>query len=458
MALTGHQSVEKAWAWAASFLHVTPQHSHELIFRPATSLPPDKTALAQATAIYGGHQTLTPDEFVSLEWLTSFARSGRQLFMCHALRLLDGWNQLRRKAGCIESESTILQRLVFSAGHCAALLPRDQHATLAFAVQAQVNRLLRMKTIDPTLMRIKAMALLGAADAVQKGPTIHAEAMQLLEQSLPQLIASDGGPVHNTVSDYVVWLHELLANPEATFTPKARNALDRAMPFLSMLLGSDRRYCFDDNINPLPSVRTTAPLRFAPVSRVAHLAAGKSVAITTPRQLNRTTQLNMSSSGHAILEGGLFLHGPDDDQSVQCLESEGDNNGQWFRQVTATQQRTVFLCAKGDDFRIEDQLQNQTMPCWMRLTFSEQAKVSVARNGTQATIAVDGRNLWQLTLRGAELKAPTQGNPQGNQWLVKATAPCVNWALKRINRSPTRQGKPDLPELPFQLEIPSRKH
>jgi hypothetical protein len=90
-------------------------------------------------------------------------------------------------------------------------------------------------------------------------------------------------------------------------------------------------------------------------------------------------------------------------------------------------------------------LQMLTKPNWMRLTISEHAKVSVARNGTQATIALDGRNLWQLTLRGAELKAPTQGN----QWLVKTTSPRVNWALKRINRSAARRGKAELPELPF---------
>ena len=153
----------------------------------------------------------------------------------------------------------------------------------------------------------------------------------------------------------------------------------------------------------------------------------------------------MSGNGHSILDASLFLHGPGDDESVQHLESEGDNNGQWFRQTTGTQQRTVFLCAKGDDLRIEDQLHNQTKPCWMRLNISEQAKVSVARNGTQATIALDGRNLWQLTLRGAELKAPIHGN----QWLAKASGSKVNWALKRINRSPTRQGKAELPELPF---------
>ena len=32
-----------------------------------------------------------------------------------------------------------------------------------------------------------------------------------------------------------------------------------------------------------------------------------------------------------------------------------------------------------------------TKPNWMRLSISEHAKVSVARNGTQATIALDGR-------------------------------------------------------------------
>jgi hypothetical protein len=445
MALTRHHSVERAWAWAAAFLHAAPIHSHALTFHAAIPLPPDKTALAQATAIYGGHQILTSDEFISLEWLTSFAKSGRQLFMCHALRLLDGWNHLRRHACSIETEATILGRLVFSAGHCAALLPQHQQSTLSSAMQTQIIRLLRLKTTDSTLLRIKAMALLAAADAQQNSSPLHAEAMQLLEQALPQLIASDGGPTSDKLPDYFIWLHALLANTDAAFTPKARNALDRARPFLSMLLDSDGRYCFDAKINPLGTIHTTAALRLAPVSHLAHLAAGKAVVITTPAQLQQTTQLHISANGHTLLEAGVFIHGPDDDQSVQSLESDGDNHGQWFRQSMHDQQRTVYLCAKGDDIRIEDQLQMLSKPNWMRLTISEHAKVSVARNGTQATIALDGRNLWQLTLRGAELKAPTQGN----QWLVKTISPRVNWALKRINRSPTRHSKAEVPELPF---------
>jgi hypothetical protein len=445
MALTRHHSVERALAWAAGFLHVAPKHNHALTFMPATPLPPDTTALAHATAIYGGHQILSSDEFISLEWLTSFARSGRQLFICHALRLLDSWNQLRRRAHCIETEATILGRLVFSVGHCAALLPLDQQTTLSSAMQTQVNRLLRLKTTDATLLRVKAMALLSAADAQQNSSPLLAEAMQFLEQALPQLIGSDGGPTADKLPDYIIWLHAILANADTSFPPKARNALDRAGPFLSMLLGSNGRYCFDAKINPLSTTQSTAALRLAPISHVAHLAAGKAVVIATPAQLQQTTQLHISANGHTLLEAGVFIHGPDDDQNVQSLESDGDNHGQWFRQSTHDQQRTVYLCAKGDDIRIEDQLQMLTKPNWMRLSISEHAKVSVARNGTQATIALDGRNLWQLTLRGAELKAPTQGN----QWLIKTTSPRVNWALKRIIRSATRHSKAEVPELPF---------
>jgi hypothetical protein len=445
MALIKHHFVEKGLAWAAGMGLATPRHSHVLTFRPAIPTPPDKIALARATALYGGHQVLTADEFISLEWLTSFAKSGRQLFMCHALRLLEGWNQLRRHPGRIETEATILGRLVFSAGQCAALLPQDQQATLSCAMQTQINRLLRLKTVDATQLRIKAMALLAAADTQQKSSPLHAEAMQILEQSLPLLIASDGGPISDTLADYVVWTQALLANPDTAFTPKARNALDRARPFLAMLLGASGHFCFDAKIDPITTIQNTAPLRLAPHSRVAHLTAGKIVVITTPSQLHTATQLCISGNSRALLEAGLFLHGPDDDQTVKILESDGDDQGQWFRQSTRDQLRTVFLCAKGDDIRIEDQLQMLTKPNWMHLTISEHAKVSVARNGTQATIALDGKNLWQLTLRGAELIAPTNGH----QWLAKATGTRVNWALKRINRSATRHSKAEVPELPF---------
>lgn len=445
MALTGHHFVEQGLARLAGFLHVAPQPGHDLKLRATSLLSPDMKAVSQATAIYGGQQVLTAEAFISLNWLESFARSGRQLLICHALRLLEGWNRLRRNSGDLENEAEILNRLVFSSGQCAALMPQDQLSTLAIAVQTQVNRLSRLKSADDSQTRIKAMALLGAAGAAQKSHALQAEALQLFDQCLPQLIASDGGPLHDTLPDYVAWVHLLLTSQDVPFTLKARNALDRAGPFLSMLLGSDTRYCFDTKVNPVATVHTTSPLRLAPVSRVAHLSAGKCVAIATPSHLHHTTQLSVSGNGHAILDAGLFLHGPDDDQSVEALDCDASEAGQWLRQVTPHQQRTVFLSPKGDDLRVEEQLHSLATPRWMRLNIAANAKVSVARNGTQATIALDGRNLWQLTVRGATLLAPTHGD----QWLVKSTGTRVNWALKRINRTATRQGKPDMPELPF---------
>jgi hypothetical protein len=449
LALIGHHFVDNGLARLAGLLHVAPRQRHELALRAALPLLPDPLALSRATAIYAGHHTLTTDEFIDLAWLSCFARSGRQLLMCHALRLLEGWHHMRRRSGSIAAEAAILGELVFSAGQCVNLLPPGQILPLSLALKLQINRLLGLKTSDPTQLRIKAMALLAAADVLQNGTTLQSDAMQLFELAMPNLIASDGGPLHDHLTDYVAWLHPLLSMRDAPLAPKARNALDRARPFLSMLLGSDGRYCFDSKLIPFASLHATAPLQLAPVSCVAHLAAGKCVAIATPDQLHGGTALHIFGNGHHILDAGLFLYGAGDDQSVQALECDGNSDGQWLHQVTHNQVRTAFLSSKGDDLRIEDRLQSHLTPGWLRLDIAEKAKVSVARNGTQATIAIDSRNLWQLTLRGAELRAPTHGN----QWLAKATGLRINWALKRINRTATRPGKADVPELPFELEI-----
>ena len=123
MALAGHHFVEQGLARLAGFLHVAPQPGHDLKLCATSLLSPDMKAVSQATAIYGGQQVLTAEAFISLNWLESFARSGRQLLICHALRLLEGWNRLHRSSGNLENEAEILNRLVFSSGQCAALMP-----------------------------------------------------------------------------------------------------------------------------------------------------------------------------------------------------------------------------------------------------------------------------------------------------------------------------------------------
>ncbi len=449
MALIGHHFVERGLAWATRRLHAAPPRTPSLALRPTAGLSPDPTALARATAIYGGQVSLTQAEFISLEWLTCFAKSGRQLLLCHALRLLESWNRLRRSNIGIAAEADILATLVFAAGQSASLLPHDQHDILSATLQSQINRLLHLKTSDATLLRIKAMALLNAADVLQKSQSLQTEAMQILEQALPQLITTDGSPTQDNLPNFVGWLHPLLANPHRSFGTKLQSAVDRARPFLSMFVAANGSYCFDPTLQPLPEIGATTALRLASVSHVARLAAGKTIVITTPRPLDHATQLNLSGSGHVILDASLFLHGSLDDQTVTALDCDSNDEGQWFRQTSGKQQRTVFLCAKGDDIRVEDVITSKASPSWMRIDIADQAKVSIARNGTQATIALDGRNLWQLTLRGADLKP----SAHGHQWLAKATDTRINWALKRLSRTTAKHGKAEAPDLPFELEI-----
>ena len=284
-----------------------------------------------------------------------------------------------------------------------------------------------------------------AAAVLVDGANLRTEAMRILEQSLPHLINADGGPAVDHIDSYLDWLHPLLLQDDLPYLAQSRNALDRARPFLSMLLGADSRYCFAPRIDPLPAVHATAPLRLAPTSHVARLAAGKCVAIARPAQFCTSTILHVSSHGHMVLEAGLFLHGPDDDEAVCNLECDTSEAGLLLQQGSAGQQRLVFLSPKGEDLRVEDNILSGARPNWMKLHINSEAKVSVARNGTQATIALGGRNLWQLTLRGATLLPPAQGNA----WLMRATSTRVNWALKRINRTHSQAGKTEIPELPF---------
>ena len=151
----------------------------------------------------------------------------------------------------------------------------------------------------------------------------------------------------------------------------------------------------------------------------------------------------------------MFLHDGAEDQSVPFLSSQTMEQGVLLEQALADQRRMVFVSPKGDDIRIEDELPRDGLTRWLSLTINPEARISVARQGSQATIALGGRNLWQLSLRGATLLAQQQDNR-----LIAEARPSsrarVNWALKRIDRNTTKAEKPDVPELPFDLDIVQR--
>lgn len=441
MALLRHHFVEQSMAWLAGFVSPTAMAGRGPALRAQTALPADEQSLAKAIALYSGDVILSGPEFRSLSWLEAFAKSGRQLLMCHAMKMLEAWTTERHRSGSLAEETEILGRLSLSAGQCASLLQEDQLHLHGEALLTQIQRVLRIKTTVPIELRRKAMALLQAADVLQQSETVLAEAIVLLEQSLPLLVAADGGPVVDDIATHIRIMQGFLARPDVTLGDATRHALDRTRPFLSMLVTPAGHYCLSTTTPPVPEVTGTSPLRFAPQSHVARLTAGKTMVIALPDRGG----LNLYANALTLCQAGLFQHAPDDDLTTLSMTSDSCDDGKWLRHETTLQQRTVFLASSGDDLRVEDRLTAMGKPAWSRLSLPEVAKISVARNGTQATIALDGRILWQLSLRGGVLVS--QGSH--DQWLIKTTDIHINWALKRITRSDRRHGKAELPQLPF---------
>ena len=320
---------------------------------------------------------------------------------------------------------------------------------------AQHQRVLGLRCHSPEDKLDKALSLLAAARATNQTQAMARDAMPLLDQALTQLISGDGGPADGNLAHFVDWTSLLLQADDLPFSLVTRNALDRTRPFLAMLLGADQKYCLEVAPDAVPTVIGTAPLRLAPESRIARIMAGKAVVIALSGQTAGTTSLHLSSHGRKLLDCGPFLHDGKEDQSVNFLSSQATERGHLLEQGMGELRRMVFVSPKGDDIRIEDELPRDGLTRWLSLNLNPEAKISVARQGTQATIALAGRNLWQLTLRGACL-LPKQ---QDNRLIAEArpgSRARVNWALKRIDRNTTKAEKPDIPELPFDLDIVQR--
>jgi hypothetical protein len=446
MALLGHTIVEAGLARLVGFL---PQVSRSANLRLKAGVAPkfDAIALVKANEIYAGQVTLNAENFADLSWLEHFADSARQLLMCHALKLLEGWNQQKQPRRNFLFEALILRRLTYAAQHFAANLDTSLLEPLSLALQNQIKRVLALHVHEATEQLAKALLLLDVVQVVEDSQGLQKEAAKLLDTCLPNLVASDGGPVHHGFKDYVSWINQLLDAVDTPIQSNTRNALDRARPFLSMLIDQDLTYCFDRQQKPHPLILNTAAMQLAPSSGVARLQAGKSLGVILPFESDCPSALHLSSRGQWLLSCGVFLHDQDAASPRHVLTLHNADEGHLLQQTMGKSERMVFASPKGDDIRLEDVLPQDGLIRWMRLCMNHSTKLSVSRNGSIATLAVDGRNLWQLTLRGAKL-LPQQQN--GEVWVETMPGQVrINWALRRIVRSSARGPKPDIPELPF---------
>ncbi len=449
MALLGHTIVELGWTRLQA---LWPQTGHSrLQLRQALPQRPDPIALELATALYSGQQSLTADRFADLSWLPHFANSGRQLLLCHALRLLEGWNSQKFNKRSHEVETELVLRLVRSAGAFASALHPEMTAPICHALQGRIEALSGLRSQNPHDQLTKAMTLIEASRVIEGGTGLAKDAARILDQALPALVAADGGPAHHSLEDYVTWISFLLQSDDVTMQPQSRHALDRARPFLSMLMEQNRHYCFKPTLQAYPEIADTPPMQHAPVSGVARLSAGKTVVISMPHRLSRTSALHVSTRRDVLLCASQFIHHESDDCGQRSLMTNSSEQGHLLQQATASVDRTVFLSPSGEDLRVEDVLSADGLTRWMKLRINPEAKISAARNGTTATIALDGRNLWQLSLRGAKI-LPTN---DASLLLIETTTQRnrINWALKRIRSHARRASNAAMAELPFGLEI-----
>jgi hypothetical protein len=446
MALLGQHIVEMTRTRLAG-LWQPARHSRApvLHFKSGGRVGVDASSLDRAHRLYAGTEVLTAEQFLSLEWLSCFARSGRQLLMCHALRLLEGWDASNLPLRSLDEEAQQLEGLANTATSFASTLHADQLATLMRAFDTQLARLAHVKTRTASEQLTKALALLSAARALYDSSQLERDALRLLDQALPLLVSSDGGPLSHSLVDYLSWINPLLLQSDLPFAATTRSALDRARPFLAMLLDADQSYVVNRTMAPVADVLKTSALRLAPTSQVVRAAGHKTVVIALPGQLTEHTSLDMTRHGQRLAVASLFLHDGREDQSVTFVSHKTTEQGQLMVQETASTSRMIFLSPRGDDLRIEDQWSPDNLKRWMRLDVSTHAKISISRNGTLATIALDGRNLWQLSLRGARL-LPLR---EEGLLFVETNEARVNWAFRRVARVANKVLKDPEPELPF---------
>jgi hypothetical protein len=442
MALLGHHFFQlSAPQWASRVQGVLSGAAQPKVtgFKLLSSSAPDALACAKATGIYAGQTALTAEEFLSLSWLQCFARSGRQLLLCHALRLLQGWTGQRKPSSHILDDITVLNRLSAAAPEFAFHLNPELLQPLAGAMQQQIQKVWAAKPKSLTDYTLKADALFQASKVLQNSSLHLDEAIRLWDVSVPHLVAEDGSPTQHTLADYTAWISPLLEATDIIFAPATRQSLDRALPFLAMLVRGDGRYCFSKH-QPVEAVKKAPPLRHAHIAHMAHVKAGKTSVIALSQPLNVTAQIAISVQGHHLFDASFApAHAPLD----AVFDVQQTAQGQLVLHRTPDFQRTIFLSPKGDDLRIEEQRHDKTDVLYLKL--NADMRVSISRAGTQATLSLGSKNLWQLSLRGGSLAETSDATILR----ITMTSQCLNWALKSITRSVEKAAKIQAPELPF---------
>lgn len=428
-------------------------------------------------AAYEGHCTLagttlagTPETLFSmaappgwrqalmdLSWLADCAASPKALHAGFAARLLQCWSGQRRPGAGVVAEGHVLRKFAAHLPAIASRLDRERQQQLVAILSFQVSRVIRSRATNPSHVAHKALALLEASLVLPGTQAWQTEGLALLDKALPLLIASDGGPLATPLPAHLALATDLFqhsadrdaANAQA-LGPRASASLDRLGPFLGLLLQQDAAFAFAGEHPRLAALlaarQQMTPLAHAPVSGFCRLSHQRLTAITANGHGGEAPALALFLQGQPLLEATLFAALPEHARPAQPPASgiTSASAGTLLELQWQAHRREVFLSSTGDDLRVADSWQG-TGRRWLVLTLPADVRLSVARHGTSATLALNGRSAWQLSVRGARIL------PQLDAGLLHLeTEECttaVNWAIKKPLQDSTRRRKEHEPAL-----------
>ncbi len=387
-------------------------------------------------------------EMHTLAWLHHFTASNRKLHAHYALRLLARWDRASKP----ELSTLAHCKVMVALATDGAALARTVDASLQrefFAVVARhAFKLSRRRVKTSSEAVLKAASILMAATAFQGLEGLQKQGTDSLEANIQKIVLADGGHISRKpkalleLISILAPLKSAMKKSRQVFPPKASQSLDRMMAMLVTLRHGDGGVAgLDPTKTHLEDVHqclqhddsAALPLVLAQQSEVARLSKGKLCLIA---QTKAGFEFELSSGEHRILKCRSEFH----DQSVGNWQINDAAAGIILQNTEGNlRQRTYFLSDCGRDLRIEDDYHGT-----LELVFdmAQDMKVTALRESKDLLLILPNRDVWKLSMRGAEARIEQNGKILR---LLSTGKGRINWALKQqIKSAKSNQRKKDV--------------
>ena len=380
----------------------------------------------------------------SLDWLSHFAIEPKKLMACFAVNLLWVWYNGACRLGDVDSEANRLSNMQNCFPILAGLVEPSQQRILLEVWQCQIDRLKKSRPRNMNEAVNQSIALARAALATAHPGDGLATSLRLLDIALPKAIRVDGSPALGSAAELLVMLHEIrqlenqMGEHGMGLTPICRGACDKMLAFVSMFQRCDGSLAFELRNSHFEGLTLAAPGDIqseAQHGQVYRVCWGGSVLIASGRSGVdiSTAKFPLMSFGPLTSSGGSTAVVAENDPSGSLLQFH---------------KRQIYMASSGQDIRVQEELSSNDATAPLKIMLNPAIRILLARQGTQASLALPDRTHWQLSLRGGYFE---MGAMDGELVLrVDPTAgKLLNWAIKRMphvnvssNPKPTKKPQP----------------